>query len=104
MRQRTRDAERFLGRKEGLAAETAAHQFDDPLGQVGKVAERLVSDAFPFAVGPPEQVRGVRLAPVVACDSGYVNSTVSGSHADTIRLQRSMSMEAFDNSLARFIR
>jgi hypothetical protein len=61
VRQRSGDAEGVGGGDEGLALERAFDEVDDVIGQVGEVAEGLVSDGLSLADGPSEQMGEVGL-------------------------------------------
>ena len=73
MRLRGDDFEAFLGGREGLPTQRAAHEFDDVIGQMREVAERLVLDLVAVAIASVQQMRGVDAALVLVPRSDDMN-------------------------------
>jgi hypothetical protein len=71
---RAGDVEDVGGGHEGLAAERAADEVDDRIGQMREVAQRLVLDLARVAVGASQQVGLVDAALVAARRSDDVNN------------------------------
>ena len=84
MRERARDAE-GQGGDEGLALERAFDDLDEVIGEMGEVAERLVSDGLPVADGTPEQMGDVGLTLVAPFGRSHMNGAASCCHAAIFR-------------------
>ena len=78
--ERSRDADGVGGGDEGLALERASDQVDEVIGQMGEVAEGLVSDGLPLADGPPEQMGEVGLSLIDPLGRGHMYGAGSGWH------------------------
>ena len=80
VRERSGDADGVGGGDEGLALERTFDEFDDVIGQVGEVAEGLVSDGLSLADGPAEQMSDVGLTIVDPLGRGHVYGAGSRWH------------------------
>ena len=74
------DADGVGGGDEGLALERAFDEVDDVIGQMGEVAEGLVSDGLSLADGTAEQMGGVGFPLVHPLDRGHMYGAGSGWH------------------------
>src|SRR5215510_16488122 len=83
MRLGSDDLEALICRNETLAAQTAAHQIDDVVGQMREIAKRLVLDLVAFAVAPAQQMAGILAALVGAPCRDDVNCPASWCHVLT---------------------
>src|SRR5512135_3808168 len=83
--QRAGDPEGVGGGDEGLTLEGAFDDLDEVIGEMGEVAERLVSNGLSLADGPPEQMSDVGLTLVDPLGRGHMNGTGSGWHAASFR-------------------
>src|SRR5262249_4724469 len=80
MRLGSDDLEALICRNETLAAQTAAHQIDDVVGQMREIAKRLVLDLVAVAVAPAQQMAGILAALVGAPCRDDVNRSASLCH------------------------
>ena len=83
--ERAGDAEGVGGGDEGLALEGAFDDFDEVVGEMGEVAERLVGDGLSLADGPPEQMGDVGLTLVDPFGRSHMNGAASCCHAAIFR-------------------
>src|SRR5439155_7071099 len=85
VRERARDAEGVGGGDEGLALEGAFDDLDEVIGEVGEVAERLVSDRLSLANGTPEQMGDIGLTLVDPFGRSHMDGAVSCWHTAIFR-------------------
>jgi hypothetical protein len=84
VRARGDDLEALAERHEGFAAQRAAYQLDDGIGQVREVAQGLVLDLAVLAEGAAQQMAGVDAALVLALRGDDVNGSASAGHGHNI--------------------
>ena len=80
VRERSNDANGVGGGDEGLALERAFDEVDEVIGQMGEVAEGLVSDGLSLANGASEQMGDIGLTFVDPLGRGHVYGAGSGWH------------------------
>ena len=92
-----RDPEGVGGGDEGLALEGAFDEVDDVIGEMGEVAEGLMSDGLSLADGPSEQMGDVGLTLVDPLGRSHMNGAASCWHAAIfVRTQRWCQEESSD--------
>ena len=93
VRERAGDAEGLGRRDEDLALERAFDEVDEVVGEMGEVAERLMSDGFALADGPPEQMSDVGLSLVDPLGRSHMDGAVSCWHTAIFGGAASLSRE-----------
>ena len=87
--QRAHALQGAIGGDEHFPAKPSANDFDQVIGQMGEVAQRLVLDLACVTIGAAQEMGLVDAALVPASRRGYMNCTASSCHG----LENSMVMQ-----------
>ena len=85
------DLEGLGGGQDGFAAQGAADEVDEGVGEMGEVADGFLADLAVAAEGAAEQVSGVGAVLVAADSSNHMNWVASAWHTSIIKHKTSKS-------------
>ena len=85
------DLEGLGGGQDGFAAQGAADEVDEGVGEMGEVADGFLADLAVAAEGAAEQVSGVGAVLVAAGSSNHMNWVASAWHTSIIKHKTSKS-------------